>query len=374
MFKHNEYQRIKEATVSLLENDFFQYNDQLDDRGYEAKFCCQDEADRLMQNGWGAADLHVHTWCSYDVLPLNETDPLVIYEKARRKGFRFVTFTDHDTMDAYDRVGWTREGIVTGVEIKILDPVRVGHTVHINVYKLDKKQFLELEKIANKDRNLETFVDYLRDNNLLYIYNHPFWHEQYETPNLQAVFEIAEFFPVIEYNMGRVNALNHQAMRLAERHGTGIAAGTDTHIGAVGRTFTLAKGDTFREFFKETIAGRSYIMPQDMTVNRLTHEVSQRIQNLFSKEKWLFDKPYYHLNTGIKALDRLIHKMAKSESHHYPTLKKCVRTLLNTVNRSRIPASLHIKAQNALGKEIDEFTRDISHFPASAPGLQPRWV
>lgn len=116
----------------------------------------------------------MHTWCSYDVLPLSEMNPLVLYEKARQKRFRFVTFTDHDTMDAYNQVGWTREGIVPCVEIKILDPGRMGHTLHINIYELNKKQFLELEKIAKRDHNLETFIDYLRDNNLLYVYNQYF--------------------------------------------------------------------------------------------------------------------------------------------------------------------------------------------------------
>jgi predicted metal-dependent phosphoesterase TrpH len=177
MFENIEYQAINNVNVSLLERDSFRYDDYRDLPGYayEPKFCSREQAEELMHNGWGAIDLHVHTWCSYDVLPLKNLDPLALYEKARQKGFRLVTFTDHDTMDAYDRVGWTREGIVPGVEIKILDPERVGHTLHINVYELNKKQFLELEEIAVKDQNLETFIDYLRDNDLCYVYNHPFF-------------------------------------------------------------------------------------------------------------------------------------------------------------------------------------------------------
>jgi predicted metal-dependent phosphoesterase TrpH len=373
MFENIQYQSIeKSVTASLLERNSFRHEDFQDCKGYETKFCSLEEAGVFMENGWGAADLHVHTWCSYDVLPLKELDPLALYKNARQKGFRFVTFTDHDTMNAYDRVGWTREGIAPGVEIKILDRKRVGHTLHINVYELNKKQFLELEEIAKRDQNLETFIDYLRDNNLPYVYNHPFWFEQYETPNLPPVFEIAELFPVIEYNMGRVNILNHQAMKLAERHNAGVIAGTDTHIGAIGRTFTLARGETFREFFNEVKAGRSYIMPQDMTVNRLIQEVNQRILNLFCKEEWLFDKPFYHINTGIKPVDDLVSRMAKAESHRYRRLRKIIRTVLRTVNRSRIPASLHIRSQIALGEKIKELTRESTSI--LAPELQAQWA
>jgi hypothetical protein len=199
-----------------------------------------------------------------------------------------------------------------------------------------------------------------------------FWHEQYEKPNLPAVFEIAELFPVIEYNMGRVKALNRQAMKLAERYGTGIAAGSDSHIGDIGRTFTLAKGETFREFFNEIKAGRSCIMPRDMTVNRLTHEVNKRILNLFSKDKWLFDKPAYRINTGIRTVDDLVDRLAKAEPHRYRRLKIVIRTVLQAVNQSRIPASLHIKAQNALGEKIKELIRDFAPIPA--PGLQAQWA
>jgi predicted metal-dependent phosphoesterase TrpH len=372
VFEHNEYQTIKNATVSLLERDSFRNEDCQDNVGYETKFCSQEEAEVLMENGWGAVDPHVHTWYSYDVLPLNEMDPLVIYEKARQKGFRFITFTDHDTMDAYDQVGWTREGIVPGVEIKILDPRRVGHTLHINVYELNKKQFLDLEEIANKGQNLETFIDYLRDNHLLYVYNHPFWHEQYEIPDLAGILEIAELFPVIEYNMGRINVLNQQAMKLAERQGAGIMAGTDTHTGAIGRTFTLAKGETFREFFNEIKAGRSYIMPQDMTIDRMTDEVNLRILNLFAKDKWLFDKPSYHINTGIKPVDDLVSRMAKADPCRFRRMRKIIRTVLQTVNRSRIPASLHIKSQIALGEKIKELTREF--IPIPAPEFQTQWA
>ena len=106
----------------------------------------------LMDKGWQAADLHVHTLFSHDVIPTRSVDPLALYLKARRLGLSYISFTDHDTMAAYDQIGWTREGLVPGVEVRVLDPENVGHTVHFNIYGLDRAQYREIRKIAGKAR------------------------------------------------------------------------------------------------------------------------------------------------------------------------------------------------------------------------------
>jgi hypothetical protein len=87
------------------------------------------EARELVSRGWAAADLHVHTHHSHDVIPTGFVDPLALYRKARRLGMTSVVFTDHDSMDAYDQIGWGREGLVPAVEVKILDPKNAGHAI-----------------------------------------------------------------------------------------------------------------------------------------------------------------------------------------------------------------------------------------------------
>ncbi len=201
-----------------------------------------EQAVALLAGGWRAADLHVHTLHSYDVIPTRSVDPLSLYFKARRLGMTYVAFTDHDTMAAYDEIGWTREGLVPAVEVKILDRVNVGHTVHINVYTLNRGQFAEIRRLARSATDIRLLTDYLKDERLPYTFNHPFWHEAGETPNFQAVVEIAGLFPVLEYNMGRIGRINAQALRLADALGKGVTASTDSHIGDIGRAFTLAGG------------------------------------------------------------------------------------------------------------------------------------
>ncbi len=178
----------------------------------------------LIQEGWQAADLHVHSSCSNDVLPAPEFHPEAIYQKAKKKEFRYIAITDHDTMKAYDIIGWERERLITGVEISFNDPIRVGHTLHINVYQLDKSQFNELKRIAQTDRNIETFIAYLQDQNLPYVYNHPFWFAAKDKPNYRAPEDIIELFPVVEYNMKRVRKKNMLALWLASKYNKGIMA------------------------------------------------------------------------------------------------------------------------------------------------------
>ena len=198
-----------------------------------------EEARDLVAAGWAAADLHVHTLYSYDVIPTHQVDPMTLYLKAQRLGMTYIAFSDHDSMDAYDQIGWTREGLVPAVEVKILDPKRVGHTIHINIYTLDRGQFCEILKLARIARDLEQLLAYLRAEHLPFTYNHPFWHEPGETPNLPAIIDIVDLFSVLEYNMGRVGRINRQALRLSIARKKGIVATTDTHVGDIGRAFTL---------------------------------------------------------------------------------------------------------------------------------------
>jgi predicted metal-dependent phosphoesterase TrpH len=315
------------------------------------------EAKDLVAKGWAAADLHVHTHHSYDVIPTRFVDPLALYRKARRLGMTHIVFTDHDSMGAYDQIGWDREGLVPAVEVKILDPKRVGHTIHVNVYTLNSGQFREIRRIAGVARDIERLAAYLRSERLPFIFNHPFWHEPGETPNLQAVFEVADFFPVLEYNAGRIRRINGQALRLALTKGKGIVAATDTHVGDIGRAFTVASGGTFREFFDEIQAGRSCIVPADLTLPRLKEETAIRIRHLFDKSGWLHPKESLAIETGNAILDAIVGRRAQAAPQTPGVIDRLLRAVLATLSRSGIPGSLYIRSQRNLADRIGELLR-----------------
>jgi predicted metal-dependent phosphoesterase TrpH len=320
--------------------------------GRELGILSPEQAWSLLAKGWQAADLHVHTLHSHDVIPTRSVDPLNLYLTARRRGMAHVAFTDHDTMAAYDQVGWTREGLVPAVEVKILDPRNVGHTIHVNVYTLSRRQFREIQVIAGQVRDIVKLTAYLRDERLPFIFNHPFWHEAHETPNLQAVLEIAALFPVLEYNMGRVSRINAQALKLANTLSKGIVAATDTHVGEVGGAFTLARGATFQDFFEQVAARQSYICPADMTLPRLKEESAQRIRHLFDKRGWLHAKDWLTIDTGNAILDGIVRRVARAKSTQPSLSRWALRKAIEALSSSGIPGSLYLRYQNSLADRV----------------------
>jgi len=302
---------------------------------------------------WKKADLHVHTWHSEDVMPTADVSPSALYNKALELGMDYISFTDHDTMNAYNEIGWSREHLITGVEVRLLDPVNIGHTLHINIYALNLGQFLEIQTICNKARSIQILVDYLLAEDLPYTYNHPFWAEAGETINIQSVFDIAPLFPVLEYNKGRVAHLNQQAVSLARHLGKGLVANTDTHSGHIGEAFTAAPGETFRDFFSHIRIGQSVLHHVDMTPNTFTWELRHRIHHLFNRRTWLFDKPDFNLDTGSVKLDQIIDKVISSPKENMALGLRVLGQAMDLIARTRFPALLFIKNQQRLGKGIE---------------------
>ena len=286
-------------------------------------------------------------------MPTAEVSPLAIYQKALQRGMNFVTFTDHDTMDAYDEIGWSREHLVTGVEVKLLDPVHIGHTLHINVYTLSRDQFREIQDICGKAGRIDLLIDYLNTENLPYAYNHPFWAEAGERLNIQSVFDIAPMFPVLEYNMGRVAELNSRTVRLARALGKGLTTNTDTHSGHVAEAFNEAPGKTFREFFDNLSRGESVLHHADMTEKSFTWELRHRIRNLFDRHGWVFEKPDLHIDTGIERLNRLIRLVCSQGRSPNTPLLHFLGKFLDMIAVSGFPARLFIRSQRQLGQGID---------------------
>ncbi len=304
-------------------------------------------------NSWKRADLHVHSWHSKDVMPTSDVSPLALYERALNLGMDFVTFTDHDTMNAYNEIGWSRDHLVTGVEVKLLDPVNIGHTLHINVYTLNLGQFHDIQTICSKSRKIDVLVEYLNAEDLPFAYNHPFWSEAGEQLNIRSVFDIAPLFPVLEYNKGRVARLNQQAVRLARNLGKGLTASTDTHSGHVGEAFTAAPGESFRDFFSSIIGGQSVMHHVDMTPSTFTWELRHRIHHLFHRHSWVFDKPEFSLDTGSDKLDQLIEKVIRSPRERLAPSLRVLGQAMDLIARTRFPAMIFIKNQQGLGKSIE---------------------
>ncbi len=321
-------------------------------RNYEEKLIAPERVAELMEEGWKRADLHVHTTCSFDVLPAKDLNPESLYKKSLEMGMDYITFTDHDSMEAYEILGWDREKLVPGVEISIYDPELAGHTLHINVFKLDREEFSELMEIAKIEQNLKSFTGYLKRHNLPFIYNHPFWFEFHMHPNPSAVQKLAKLFPVLEYNMHELKQKNELTIALAEKYGKSIVATTDTHSGKLGQVYTLAKGDSFREYFRNIEKGRNYIVPEDLTRELLIEEMNTWIDLIFEKSQKNRDIKNYL--TGIKSLDTMV-KISRSDLlNYFPGLNRTAMNLFYMISNTGLPASFYIHSEKCFAKEIEK--------------------
>ncbi|HOW15320.1 PHP domain-containing protein [Methanosarcina sp.] len=321
-------------------------------KNYQEKLIAPEQAAGLMEDGWKRADLHVHTTCSFDVLPVRSLHPESLYEKSLALGMDFITFTDHDTMDAYEILGWDREKLVPGVEMTVYDPEFAGHVLHVNVFELDREEFLELREISQVEHDLKNFVRYLKRHRLPFMYNHPFWFKFHEELNPSAVPKLANLFPVLEYNMNELKQKNELTIALAERFGKSIVATTDTHSGKLGQVYTLAKGDSFREYFRNIEKGRNYIVPEDLTRKLLIEEMNTWIDLIFDKSHNTQDVKNYL--TGIKSLDAMV-KISRSTLLNYsPRLNRTAMNLFYMISNTGLPASFYIYSAKSIAREIEK--------------------
>ncbi len=324
-----------------------------DEPGNNTKITVNSEvAEALRHEGWKKMDLHVHSSCSYDVPPVQTMQPVVLFEKAKEQELNFVTFTDHDTIKAYDLLGWDREGLVPGVEITIKDPERTGHTVHVNVFELDSEEFGDLETIASQEHDFKSFIRYLRTHNMPYIYNHPFWFATGDYPNLWAIPELLQKFPVVEYNIQDLTEKNLITEALAKRYGKGIAATTDSHTGGMGAVYTLAKGDTFKECFENIKKGKSYIVVEGVTKRHLTKELSSWIELVFSMDRQLRED--LNFTTNILSFDRAIRLFANEKVRKFPKINSLTKQFFQNFSKSGFPAYMYMRSEKRLVSKIEK--------------------
>lgn len=316
---------------------------------YQKRILNEEQAIPRIDSGWKKSDLHIHSTCSPDVLPCPEFHPEAIYQTSRKRGLDYISITDHDCMDAYDIIGWEREGLVPGVEISLSDYERVGHTIHVNVFQLNKAQFTELERIAMEAQDIELFIAFLRDQNLPYMFNHPFWFQHGEAPNISSVLNMVELFPAVEYNMKRVQKRNYMALWLAARYNKGILANTDTHIGEMGATYTLAQGNTFDEFFHNIVNNQACIVPKDMDIQSLNEEIDTWIEKFFAGEG-MQDKPLSLSKNP--SLDSILNYVANHPVDRHPLLFGLLERCARQVSRTGIISRVFVGYQNRQSTHI----------------------
>lgn len=225
-------------------------------------------------------DLHCHSTFSDETLrwlpglvyhPL--ATPEEVYDTAKARGMRFVTITDHDTIDGckalLDARGPLADFII-GEEVTVSFP-EDGTIVHVNVFDIDEAQHAELQRLRT---NIYDLVHYLRSIGKVFVLNHMTWTEQHRVLTPWQIEVMLELFDVFEgINGARSYAHNAFAWYATRGHNKVLVGGSDSHTHRVGTTYTISAGETVAELLANIQAGHAAPAGAFGTAERLREDV-----------------------------------------------------------------------------------------------------
>jgi glycosyltransferase involved in cell wall biosynthesis/predicted metal-dependent phosphoesterase TrpH len=217
----------------------------------------------IPMNATSRADLHVHSSASQISklgvqrslrIPECATEPLEVYELAKRRGMDFVTVTDHDTIDGVLSLAHLPDTFIS--EELTASFKGEAQAVHVLCYGVtpDDHDWLQ----ANAD-DVEACAEYLHDHEITAALAHPFYAVAAPL-TARHRRRLAQLFPIWETRNGsRAKELNLPAFVYIETHGGTAIGGSDDHAGIdIGRTFTeTPRADTAQEFLAHVRAGRA---------------------------------------------------------------------------------------------------------------------
>jgi predicted metal-dependent phosphoesterase TrpH len=190
-------------------------------------------------------DLHVHTihsgMCTVPVLNRvcreSYNDPEEVYETLKRRGMELVTVTDHDSIDAVERLRRHPDFFLSE---EVSCRTSSGTYLHVGVYGIDERDHTQLQRRAE---DFPSLLAYLEERRLLFSVNHAF--SGLTGSRTRADFEdFMAVFPAVETRNGQMlPAANRYAGEMARIASKPEVGGSDAHtIECLGRTYTEVAG------------------------------------------------------------------------------------------------------------------------------------
>jgi predicted metal-dependent phosphoesterase TrpH len=235
-------------------------------------------------------DLHVHTihsgLCTVPVANRfcqeSYTEPEALYERLRQLGMDLVTVTDHDSIDAAERLR-SKPDFFLSEEVTCLTPG--GAEAHIGVYGISDRDHIELQR---RRGDPDAFAAYVLEKGLLASINHPF-------SGLTGARSLSDFewfvnvLPAIEIRNGAMLAVaNQHAGAVCAWLGKAPVGGSDAHIlKYAGSTWTEVRGArSAAEYLAGVRQGRGIVFGSSGGYGRLTRTVFQISCELMTVTPW----------------------------------------------------------------------------------------
>jgi len=209
-------------------------------------------------------------------------DPLAVYEKLKSLGMDLVTVTDHDSIDAVERLRHHPDFFLSE-EVTCRMPS--GAEVHIGVYDISEKQHIELQDRRN---DFDRLLSYLHSERLLFSINHMF-------SGLTGSRDIRDFdwfervFPCFETRNGAmISRVNQRAEEVANHLVKAAIAGSDAHtMAGVGSAYTVVSGATSkREFIEGLWQGTGVVQGASGSYLKLTRDVLRICLYMMAERPW----------------------------------------------------------------------------------------
>jgi predicted metal-dependent phosphoesterase TrpH len=235
-------------------------------------------------------DLHVHTihsgMCTVPVLDRicreSYNDPEEVYETLKRRGMELVTVTDHDSIDAVERLRRHPDFFLSE---EVSCRTSSGTHLHIGVYGVEERDHIQMQRRVG---DFPSLLAYLRERKLLFSVNHAF--SGLTGSRTRADFEeFVEAFPAVETRNGQMlPAANRYAEEMALLAGKAAVGGSDAHtLECLGRTYTeVAGARTPAEFLEGLKRGQGAVRGQSGDYWKLTRAVADIGCALIRERPW----------------------------------------------------------------------------------------
>jgi predicted metal-dependent phosphoesterase TrpH len=235
-------------------------------------------------------DLHVHTihsgMCTIPVLNriCREcyNDPEEVYETLKRRGMGLVTVTDHDSIDAVERLRRHPDFFLSE---EVSCRTSSGTDLHIGVYGVEERDHIQMQRRAG---DFPSLLAYLRERKLLFSVNHAF--SGLTGSRTRADFEeFIEEFPAVETRNGQMlEVANRYAEEMALLAGTVAVGGSDAHtLECLGKTYTEVRdARTPVEFLEGLKRGRGDVRGESGDYGKLTRAVAGIGCSMIAEHPW----------------------------------------------------------------------------------------
>ena len=283
-------------------------------------------------------DLHVHSkfskrpseWILKRLgCPESFTDPIHLYNTAKKRGMSLVTITDHNTIEGCQEIAHLPDTFVSE-EVTTYFPDD-GCKLHVLAYNIDENIHQDMQKVRE---NVFELAAYLRENSITHVLAHPLF-----SVNRKLTIEHFEkcllIFKNFEINGARIeeqnrclqfvlSSLTPETMeQLADKHGLAsafnvpwiknVTGGSDDHSSlTIARKFTAVEGATeLEQFLAGVEENRACVFGPGSTPKTLAHNVYSIAYQFYQNK---FDlKRYVNSDIVFGFLDRFLHVGRESQ-------------------------------------------------------------